>query len=188
MLWLHQKLKQKGSQLRGQRIACDCLQPLFLTMVSCCWFEFFEPLSTSLPPCGKSQDLPQISTLVIHETRDTNTFCKLWAARCQRSHHEPCILYFQCAIKRILAFSPHSEACKRSSFRRPNCLTWTIQLEMSGRGTLSAAGSWDGGDLCSRQCPGSPLTGNSYFAELLASPVCSSGKVRRRIQRIPWPQ
>lgn len=119
-----------------------------------------EPLSTS-PPCGKSRDLPQISTLVIHETKNTNASANCGAARCQRSHHEP-LLSSNILTSESLPFQPSLRSLQKISFsRRPNCLTWTINWKCQAERTLSAAGSWDEGGLA--VCRSWISLGNSYF-------------------------
>lgn len=186
MLWLHQKLKQKGPNKRSENCLWLPTAPLPHHAVS--WLSdlnLFWAFEHSLPPWKELETLPQISTLVIHETRDTNTFWQL-AARCQRFYHEPCILYFQCAIKRILAFPASLRSLQKIQLlRRPVCLTWTPAGNASARGTLSAAGSWDeGGLLCRRSWIS---FGEQLLLRSLASSVCSSKRYcRLTALHSPW--
>ena len=105
MLWLHQELKQTGSQLRGQRIACDCLQPLFHARLP--WSGNLNSLSLwafSSPHVERAKTYPIYPPWWYTRQEVPTRSANCGEVHSQHSHWEPCLLCFQHAIERILAF------------------------------------------------------------------------------------
>lgn len=139
------------------------------------WFEFFEPLSILFPSMWKEpRPTPNI------HPGDT------WDKRYQHilqivGKHTVSVLTMSLAfcisnapLRESLPFQPSLRSLQKIQLlRRPNCLTWTIQLELQG--TLSAAGSWDEGGLA--VCRSWISFGEQLLLRSLASSVCSSKKV-----------